>query len=87
MLHPGDTMTAEETAAGGHQPAGARPRAVVPVHLLLCRGYAGITVHELWSEPRKYRPAIERCYRELGPWDVYYPVNPASRRSTPSSCP
>jgi hypothetical protein len=38
--------------------------------------YAGITAHELWAEPKKYRAAIELCFDELGPWDVYYPVNP-----------
>ena len=38
--------------------------------------YAGITVKELWSEPRKYRMAIDRCFEDLGPWDVYYPANP-----------
>ena len=38
--------------------------------------YAGITVHKLWSDPRAYRAAIEKCFDELGPWDFYYPVNP-----------
>ena len=38
--------------------------------------YAGITVHELWSEPKKYRKAVDMCYGDLGPWDIYYPVNP-----------
>lgn len=38
--------------------------------------YAGITAYELWSDPRKYRAAMELCFEDLGPWDVYYPVNP-----------
>ena len=38
--------------------------------------YAGITTYELWSDPGKYRMAIERCYSDLGPWDIYYPINP-----------
>ena len=38
--------------------------------------YAGITVYELWSQPKKYREAIDKCYRDLGPWDAYYHVNP-----------
>ena len=76
MLNPRDTMTAEE-----------RLQAVinlqVPDRVPSCAFiyyyaafHAGITVHELWSEPKKYRQAIEKCYRDLGPWDVYYPVNP-----------
>jgi hypothetical protein len=38
--------------------------------------YTGITVHELWSNPRSYRKALDKCYEDLGPWDVHYPVNP-----------
>ena len=38
--------------------------------------YAGITMHELWSDPGKYRDAIDQCFADLGPWDIYYPVNP-----------
>jgi hypothetical protein len=38
--------------------------------------YAGITTHELWSEPPKYRAAMDLCFEELGPWDIHYPVNP-----------
>jgi hypothetical protein len=38
--------------------------------------YAGITVYELWSDPKKYDYAIDKCYDELGPWDIYYPINP-----------
>jgi len=38
--------------------------------------YAGITAHELTSDPASYRAAIDLCFDELGPWDIYYPVNP-----------
>lgn len=38
--------------------------------------YAGITTYELWSDPGKYRLAMEKCYNDLGPWDIYYPINP-----------
>lgn len=37
--------------------------------------YAGITAYELWKEPAKYRAAIDKCFDDLGPWDIYYPVN------------
>ena len=38
--------------------------------------FAGIDFHELWADPRKYRAAMDLCFEELGPWDIYYPVNP-----------
>jgi hypothetical protein len=38
--------------------------------------YAGITYRDLWADPGKYRAAVDVCFDELGPWDIYYPVNP-----------
>lgn len=47
-----------------------------PMIYYFASGYAGISSYELWSEPAKYRAAIDRCFYELGPWDIYYPINP-----------
>jgi uroporphyrinogen decarboxylase len=49
---------------------------VAPMIYYFAAFYAGITVHELWSDPKKYDYAIDKCYDELGPWDIYYPINP-----------
>ncbi|GAB4332151.1 MAG: uroporphyrinogen decarboxylase family protein [Candidatus Abyssubacteria bacterium] len=74
MTH--DTMTPEErfqTVIG----LGVPDRVpVAPMIYYFAAFYADITVHELWSNPDKYRFAIEKCFRELGPWDIYYPINP-----------
>ncbi|RJP35152.1 MAG: hypothetical protein C4536_01290 [Actinobacteria bacterium] len=76
MLHPGDTMTSEERlqAVINLQVPDRVPSC--PFIYYFSAFYAGISVHELWSQPGKYRLAMDRCYRDLGPWDVYYPVNP-----------
>jgi hypothetical protein len=50
---------------------------VCPFIYYFAAGFAGITVHELWSDPGKYRKAMDRCYEELGPWDVYLPYEHA----------
>ena len=75
---PQDTMTAEQrlqTVIG----LGAPDRVpVAPMIYYFAAFYAGITVHELWSDPRKYDYAIDKCYDELGPWDIYYPINPVN---------
>jgi hypothetical protein len=73
---PTDTMTAEQrlqTVIG----LGAPDRVpVAPMIYYFAAFYANITVHELWSDPRKYDYAIDKCFTELGPWDIYYPINP-----------
>ena len=76
LLFPKDTMTAEERlqAAINLQMPDRVPSC--PFIYYFAAFYTGITVYELWSEPRKYRWAIDRCYEDLGPWDAYYPVNP-----------
>lgn len=40
--------------------------------------YAGVTSHELWSSRKRYDFAMRKTFAELGPWDVYYPVNPVN---------
>ncbi len=76
LLHPNDTMTAEERlqAVINLQQPDRVP--VCPFIYYFAANYAGITAHELWADPKKYQAAIRKCYDELGPWDVYYPVNP-----------
>ena len=49
---------------------------VAPMIYYFAARYANITMHELWSDPAKYSLAIEKCFRELGPWDIYFPINP-----------
>jgi len=76
MLNPRDTMTSEERlqAAINLQVPDRVPSC--PFIYYFAAFHAGITVYELWSDSRKYRRAIDKCYRDLGPWDVYYQVNP-----------
>ena len=75
-LHARDSMTAEERlqAVINLQVPDRVPSC--PFIYYFAAFYAGITVHELWSDPRAYRRAMDKCYEDLGPWDVYYPVNP-----------
>jgi hypothetical protein len=49
---------------------------VAPMIYYFAAFYAGISVHELWSDPQKYAYAIDKCFSDLGPWDIYYPINP-----------
>jgi hypothetical protein len=74
-LRDKDTMTSEERfqAAINLQVPDRVPSC--PFIYYFGAQYAGINFHELWSEPKKYRAAIDKCWDELGPWDVYYPVN------------
>ena len=45
---------------------------VAPMIYHFAAKYAGITVHELWSDWSKYEQAIKKCYLERGQWDIYY---------------
>jgi len=51
---------------------------VAPMIYYFAANYAGISMHELWSDWKKYEYAIKRCYFELGPWDIYYNICPFS---------
>lgn len=51
---------------------------VAPMIYYFAANYAGITMHELWSDWAKYESAIRKCYNELGPWDIYYNICPVS---------
>jgi hypothetical protein len=75
-LFENDTMTAEERlqAVINLQVPDRVPSS--PFIYYFAAKYAGITVHELWSERKRYLAAIDKCFDELGPWDAYYPVNP-----------
>jgi Uroporphyrinogen decarboxylase (URO-D) len=78
LLHPGDTMTAEERlqAAINLQVPDRVP--VSPMIYYFAATYAGITNFELY-DTKKYNPAMERVFFDLGPWDAlcflnaYYP--------------
>lgn len=49
---------------------------VAPMIYHFAARYAKISMLELYSDPVKYSRAMEKCYRELGPWDIYFPINP-----------
>jgi hypothetical protein len=51
---------------------------VAPMIYYFAANYAGITMRELWSDWAKYESAIRKCYRELGPWEIYYNICPVS---------
>lgn len=76
LIHPGDRMTAEQRLQSVINLQVPDRVPSCPFIYYFAASYAGITVHELWSDPRNYRAAIKKCFDELGPWDFYYPVNP-----------
>jgi len=76
VLH--DTMTAEQRLRSVIELEVPDRVPVAPMIYYFSAFYAGITVHELWSDPKKYAYAIDKCYRDLGPWDIYYPINPVN---------
>jgi hypothetical protein len=43
---------------------------VAPMIFHFAARYANITMYELWFDPAKYSLAVEKCFRELGPWDI-----------------
>ncbi len=49
---------------------------VAPMIYYFAARYAKLSMYDLWSDPAKYAFAIEKCFCELGPWDVYFPINP-----------
>jgi hypothetical protein len=49
---------------------------VAPMIYHFAASYAQISIYELWSDPEKYSFAIEECFRELGPRDIYFRINP-----------
>lgn len=75
---PHDTMTAEQRFQTVVELGVPDRVPVAPMIYYFAAFYANISVHELWSDPAKYRYAIEKCFRELGPWDIYYPINPVN---------
>ena len=54
----------------------------VPLSLLLyyfAPLYAGISMSRYMTEPDCYRIAMQKAWEDLGPWDMYYNLNPVSR--------
>jgi hypothetical protein len=49
---------------------------VAPMIYHFAASYAQIPMYELWSDPEQYSLAMDKCFRELGPWDIYFPINP-----------
>ena len=75
---PRDTMTAEERYQTVIELGVPDRVPVAPMIYYFAARYAGITMQELWFDPTKYSYAIEKCYRDLGPWDIYFPINPTN---------
>jgi hypothetical protein len=73
---PTDTLTAEQRLRTVIELGVPDRVPVAPMIYYFAAFYAGITVYELWSDPKKYEFAINKCYDDLGPWDIYYPINP-----------
>ena len=71
-----DALTSEERLKTAiHLQVPDRPPSCPFIYYFAAR-YAGITAKDLIADPCAYRTAIDLCFEELGPWDVYYPVNP-----------
>ena len=54
----------------------------VPLSLLLyyfAPLYAGVSMSRYMTEPDCYRIAMQKAWEDLGPWDMYYNLNPVSR--------
>ena len=54
----------------------------VPLSLLLyyfAPLYAGVSMSRYMTEPDCYRVAMQKAWEDLGPWDMYYNLNPVSR--------
>ncbi len=75
---PRDTMTAEERFQTVIDLGVPDRIPVAPMIYYFAARYSDITTQELWFDPTKYSYAIEKCYRDLGPWDIYFPINPTS---------
>jgi hypothetical protein len=76
-----DTMTSEQRFQTVIELGVPDRVPVAPMIYYFAAGYARITMHELWSNPEAYSFAIEKCFRELGPWDIYFPINPLNPSS------
>ncbi len=72
MLHPGDTMTSEERmqAVINLQVPDRVP--VSPRIYYFAANYAGMVNADLY-DPATWNEAIDKCFRELGPWDFVSP--------------
>jgi len=79
MIHPGDRMTAEE-----------RLQAVVrleepdrvPLSMMVyyyAPFHTGDRMSDYMGRPEVYRRVSRKVYEDLGPWDIYYNINPVSR--------
>jgi uroporphyrinogen-III decarboxylase len=78
-IYPKDTMTAEERLEAVvrlEQPDR------VPLSMMLYYYNPFHTEHsmsEYMSKPEVYRQVSRKVYEDLGPWDMYYNINPISR--------
>jgi len=71
-----DTMTSEQRLQTVIELGVPDRVPVAPMIYHFAARYAKVAMCDLWSDPEKYSFAIEKCFRELGPWDIYFPINP-----------
>ncbi len=71
-----DTLTAEERLQKVINLQQPDRVPVAPFIYYFASNFAGITTADMMSKPSQYRMALNKCWDELGPWDIYYPVNP-----------
>ena len=78
-IYEKDRMTAEErlqTVVGLGQPDR------VPLSMMLYNYgpfHAGVKASDYVNKPKVYMEAMRKVYEDLGPWDIYYNINPVSR--------
>jgi hypothetical protein len=78
-IYPEDTMTAEErldAVVRLEQPDR------VPLSMMLYYYnpfHTGHNMSDYMSRPELYRQSSRKVYEDLGPWDLYYNINPISR--------
>jgi len=78
-IHPGDTMTAEERLDAV---IALREPDRVPISMMLYNYapfHAGVKASDFVSNPDVYMRVMRRVYRDIGPWDIYYNINPINQ--------
>ena len=78
---PQDTMTPEERLETVIRLDVPDRVPVAPMIYYFAARYANITMQQLWFDPSAYALAIDKCFRDLGPWDIYFPIDPTNARS------
>ncbi|MDY6906484.1 MAG: uroporphyrinogen decarboxylase family protein [Thermodesulfobacteriota bacterium] len=78
-LYPDDTMTAQERFDAVVR---LETPDRVPLSLMLyyyAPLHTGTPMSQYMTDPRAYRDVMHQVWEEIGPWDIYYNINPYSR--------